>query len=51
MQLGHREVSELLVSCKYKLPSIITPPDNFELSVFSLNIRSCSSKPTVYYYN
>ena len=39
-----REASELLVSCKYKLPSIIAPPDDFELSVFSLNIRTWVTK-------
>ena len=39
-----KEASELLVSCKYKIPSIISPADNFELSVFSLNIRTLLNK-------
>ena len=36
--------SEVLVSCKYKMPMTIAPPNDFELCTFSLNVRSLIGK-------
>ena len=36
--------SELLVNCRYKQPSVISPPRDSELSTFSLNIRTLVNK-------
>ena len=36
--------SELLINCKYKQPSVVSPPNDFELSTFSLNIRTLVNK-------
>ena len=38
------EVSELLISCKYKQPNIAKMPTNNELSVLSLNVQGLLSK-------
>ena len=38
------QVSEILVNCRYKQPSIISPSNEFELSTLSLNICSLVNK-------
>ena len=36
--------SELLVKCRYKIPSVVSPPNDLELSTFSLNISTLTNK-------
>ena len=38
------QVSEVLINCRYKQPSIIAPPNEFQLSTLSLNIRTLINK-------
>ena len=36
--------SEILINCRYKQPSVVSPPTLLELSTFSLNIRTLANK-------
>ena len=38
------QASEILVNCKYKLPSAVSPPSDMELNVLSLNICTLAKK-------
>ena len=40
------DVSEFLVSCKYKEPKYVNTPSEHELSIFSLNIQTLTNKIT-----
>ena len=38
------DVAEILINCRYKQPSIVTTPNELELSILSLNIRTLQNK-------
>ena len=38
------DAAEILINCKYKQPCLTTASDDFELSIFSLNIRTLLNK-------
>ena len=38
------DAAEILVNCRYKQPSLVTSSNDFELSIFSLNIRTLLNK-------